>query len=510
VKKEIRNRRLTDEEFFRQRKEVMAMWPNGKEIDLNEAIEYHKSLSPSKNHALKLQKAKQNGVVSFCSMMGTAPLERDIECSRYLQDEGQSDFLSTIVDSMTRNLFFEVAERELKEIEKTGRPLLNGLPVVHYGVSGARKKITAVDLPVMLWGPASDVRLVDEIGLAGGHTGASHGGAMCAFYHYTKDQPLDICIQNFQYVYRLFGYYEERGVPVQHVAQGGLACITPPSLLFAPQIIDHLLAAEQGVQNIQFCYWGAQGSLAQAVGSIFALRKLGVEYLNRFGYNDVLTSMKAGYGTNIPFPSDYAQAFAVVCMAPIVALLSGSEVCYITTVDEAHKIPSMENNAASLKSARMMLNLLKDQESDFADSKAVKIEADMVEKETRAILDRVLDLGEGDVALGAVRAVEAGVLDQPFAASQRTARRVMGVRDAEGSIRYLSYGNLPFTNEIKDFHAEKIAEREKAQARKVDYDTVVSDIVAISRGSLLLDRDWQEKELSAVGLNGFEPGKGLF
>jgi methylaspartate mutase epsilon subunit len=496
---EVRNRRLSEEEFFQQRKEVLAMWPTGKEVDLDEAIDFHKNLPPTKNHALKLQKAKENGVISFCSMMGTAPLERDIEFSRFLQDEGHSDFLSTIVDSMTRNRLFEAAERELKEIERTGRQLLNGLPVVYYGVTGVRKKIEAVDSPVMVWGPSPDIRLVDEIGLAGGHTGVTHGGAMVAFFHYTKDQPLEICIRNFQYIYRLMGYYEERGIPMQHVAQGGLSCITPPSLLFAPEIIDHLLAAEQGVKNIQFCYWGAQGSLAQAVGSVIALRKLGQEYLNRFGHSNVVTTMKSGYATNIPFPSDYAQAFAVVCMAPIVTLLTGAEVCYITTIDEAHKIPSKENNAASLKSARMMLNLLKDQKSDFANSKAVRIEAEMVEQETRAILDRVIDLGDGDVAVGAVRAVEAGVLDQPFAASQRTARRVMGVRDAEGAVRYLNHGNLPFTNEILEFHREKIAEREKVQGRKVDYDTVVSDIVAISRGSLLLSPGWQEKELSAAG-----------
>ena len=58
-----------------------------------------------------------------------------------------------------------------------------------------------------------------------------------------------------------------------------------------------------------------------------------------------------------------------------------------------------------------MLNLLKEQKSDFVNSETVRIEAEMVEKETRSILDRVIDLGEGDVALGAVRAVEAGVLD---------------------------------------------------------------------------------------------------
>jgi len=43
----------------------------------------------------------------------------------------------------------------------------------------------------------------------------------------------------------------------------------------------------------------------------------------------------------------------------------------------------------------------------------------------------------------------------------------MGVRDAEGAVRYLSHGNLPFTKEILEFHKEKIAEREKAQGKKV-------------------------------------------
>jgi len=148
---------------------------------------------------------------------------------------------------------------------------------------------------------------------------------------------------------------------------------------------------------------GAQGSLAQAVGSIIALRKLGEEYLKRFWLRGCRNHHEGRLCNQHPVPSDYAEAFAVVCMAPIVTFLSGAEVCYITTIDEAHKIPSKENNAASLRAARMMLNLLKDQESDFANSKAVRIEAEMVERETRAILERVIDLGDGDVAVGAVR-----------------------------------------------------------------------------------------------------------
>ena len=492
----VKNRRLSDEEFFRQRKEVLAMWPTGKDVNLDEALDFHHRLPGHKNYAVKLQKAKQSRTTCFTSMMGTAPLERDIECCRYLQDEGQSDFLSTVVDSMTRNCLFEKAEGELKEIERTGRPLLNGMPIVHYGVRGTRKKIEALDNPVMIWGPSPDMRLVDEIALAGGHTGISHGGAMCVFFHYTKQLPLEACIRNFQYIYRLQGYYTERRIPIQHKAEGTLSCITPPSLILAPQIIDTLFAAEQGIKHIQFSFWGGQGSLAQAVAGAVTLRRLGEEYLHRFGYKDVVTSMMAGYATNIAFPSDYASAYAVVSMAPVVTLLSGSEVCYITTIDEAHKIPSKENNAASLRCARMMLNLLKDQKIDFVNTKGVQIEIEMLERETRAILEKVLEFGNGDVAAGAVRAIEAGVLDEPFASSQYVARKAIGVRDAGGAIRYLDHGNLPFSGEILEFHREKIAEREKKQGRKVDYDTVVSDIVAISKGALLLAPGWQERELS--------------
>lgn len=500
---EVRNKRWSDEEFLQERKEVLAQWPTGKEVNLDEAIEFQKNLPPSKNYAIKTREMKEKRRICICSMSGTSPLERDIEFSKYLQDQGGSDLLSTVIDSITRNHRFEAAEQMVQESERIGRSLLNGLPLAHYGVAGSKKKIESVELPVMIWGPAPDMRLVDEIGLAGGHTGITHGGPLCVFFHYTKDTPLEIPIRNFQYIYRLIGYYEERGIPILHVSSGALSCITPPSSLLAPQIIEHLLAAEQGAKNIQYTCWGGQGSLAQAVAAVMTLKKLGDDYLNRFGYNDLVTTIVASYAGNIAFPLDYAQVFPLISMGPIVTLLSGADVCHVVTIDEAHRIPSKENNAASLRAARMMLNLLKNQKLDVGISKEVKIECEMLESETKAILEKVIDLGDGDVAVGSIRAVEAGILDQPFPTSQRVARKIMGVRDAQGAVRYLSHGNLPFSKEILEFHKEKIAEREKMQGKKVSYDTVVSDIVAISRGSLLLDPDWQEKELRTFASSGF-------
>ncbi len=45
---DIRNKRWSDEEFLERRKGVLSRWPTGKDIDLDEAIEYHKRLPESK------------------------------------------------------------------------------------------------------------------------------------------------------------------------------------------------------------------------------------------------------------------------------------------------------------------------------------------------------------------------------------------------------------------------------------------------------------------------------
>lgn len=186
---EVRNKRLDDQEFLKERKKVLAMWPTGKEVDLEEAVGYLKAMAPGKNYAAKLTQAKEDGKTLVCSMMGTAPLDRQIEFSQYLQNEGQTDFLPTVVDSLTRNSFFEKAEQELKESEKRGKSLLNGFPIVHYGVAGSRKITESVCLPLGIWGPTTDPRLIDEIGLAGGHTAVFQGGQLAPSTIIRKTSP---------------------------------------------------------------------------------------------------------------------------------------------------------------------------------------------------------------------------------------------------------------------------------------------------------------------------------
>jgi methylaspartate mutase epsilon subunit len=278
------------------------------------------------------------------------------------------------------------------------------------------------------------------------------------------------------------GRYEEEKVPIVGEMSGGAQVITPNSLTHALMIIEAIIAAEQGVKNISPVIHG-QGNLIQDVAACIALRELCREYLNRFGYNDVELSVVFTTWSG-KFPADTAEAFAVICLSVIPPLLGGAQVAHVKTINEAHTIPRKEDNAASLRADKKVIEMLRGQRFEL-ESKRVEEEIKTQKLETKAILDRVIDLGEGDVAVGAIKAFKLGVLDQVFPTNRYVAGKVSGIRDSEGAVRYFDHGNLPFTNEILEFHREKIADREKLQGRKVDYDLMIDDIFSISKGSLV-------------------------
>ena len=118
-------------------------------------------------------------------------------------------------------------------------------------------------------------------------------------------------------------------------------------------------------------------------------------------------------------------------------------------------------------------------------SRSLAPEMEIIKAETRCILDKCFELGEGDIAVGAVRAFQAGVIDVPFAPSRFNAGKIMPARDNDGAVRMLNIAGLPFTDDLKAFHQEKIAQRAKAEKRAVSFQMVIDDIYAISKGRLV-------------------------
>jgi methylaspartate mutase epsilon subunit len=477
----IRNKKFSEDEFFKERQEVLAQWPTGKDVDLEEAIAFHKSLPSHKVWVNKMKYAKEHGEIYAITGMGKATVEEQIELLTHVEKEGKADILGTSVDSFSRQKNYEEAERGVAESLKRGRSVLNGFPIVTHGVPGFRKIIAAVNSPISMRYGAADPRLIDEIGFAGGHTAGATDTLMDFWHHHSKI-PLETALSTHRYTQRLIGYYEEHGVPICASCQGLYGAGIPPSLQMAAIIVQVLMMAEQGVKNIRL-HFAAHGNLAQDMATAHVLQQLSQEYLKRYGYKGIEGFLSVSFSL-VQYPLEPGMALAVVFMNTLMAKLCGAQANDIRTVAEAKGIPTKEDTAYTFRIAKVMENFLQTQKIQV-DKKELKIETQMVEREVRCILDKVLEFGDGDVVVGTIKAVKTGVLDNPFATNLASPCKVMGIKDSEGAIRYLNHGNLPFTNDILEFQRNKIMEREKKKGKKLDHEILVSDLLAVSKGVLV-------------------------
>ncbi len=477
---DIQNKRISDAEFARERQEVLTQWPTGKDVDLEEAVAYHKAMPESRNFSKKLLDAKRAGRTLVQPRAGVPVIEEHIKLMQYLEKEGEADLLPSTIDSYTRQNRYEEAENGIAESLRLERAMLNGFPAVNHGVANCRKVIESVNVPMQVRHGTPDARLLTEITYAGGFT-SYEGGGISYNLPYCKNIPMERTIKDWQYVDRLTGLYEEMGVSINREPYGPLTgTLVPPCISHAAAIIEALLAAEQGVKNITVGY-GQCGNLVQDIAAIRTLQELTDEYLAKYGYSDVqvTTVLHQWMGG---FPADEAKAFGVISTGSLIAALSKATKVIVKTPHEAVGIPTMEANAQGLRCTKQVVNMLADQ--NFADVH-LEEEKEIIRQETRAIVDKCFELGNGDIAVGVCRGVEAGVLDVPFAPCRANAGLMLPCRDNDGAVRILNTGNLPFNQDLKDFHKAKIEERAKAENRQASFQMVIDDVYSIGKGRLV-------------------------
>ena len=479
----LRNKRLDEKEFLKMRGPVLALWPTGREVDLDEAVEYQKKLPDSKNwHKIAVQ-LHEEGRTAIFPRAGTGLLEDQISLSRKLVESGVP-FIPVTSDSYTRQLDFEKVDSLLAEMRKTGRKLLNGYPLVNYGVKQTRKIIESVDRGA--FNPRLSLKsypLATEIAFASGMTAVA-ASSFISWAAYEKDATLEQSLATNQYVHRLIGYYADRGIIISTDNHGWiLTGLQPMTLNLATTIIDALMVAEQGGKSITSVVH-LMGNMAQDLAWIRVTPRLMREYLDKFGYKDVaIAGVFAQHTPLFPMPQGMGAAFAFPNYTAMVAALGKAEAVSVRTVDEALGIPSEESHAMSYESTNWLLNVIRAQNIDFQ-MKEIEEEAAIAEMEIRAIVDKVLEVGDGDLMIGCLKSVDAGIMDSCFSPNKQVKDKVLGVKDRRGAIRYLEFGNLPLPEEVKKFHRDKVAEREKAEGRKMDYDVVIQDFWAFSKGQL--------------------------
>ena len=476
---DIRNRRLTEDEFLQERKEVLSLWPTGKEIeDLDEAIEFQKDLPKEQNAAIVLSQAKKEGRTLVQPRGGVNLIHEHIEILRAVEKEGGADLLPSTIDSYTRNArYFEAQKAIEANMEQEGPSVLNGLPAVNLGVRQCRKIREAVSVPLVARTCAPYPRLLAEILMASGFTSMEGGGITCLI-PYTKTDSLEKSIRRWQYVTRMMGYYHDRGgVSIHRESYGPMTgVLVPPCITIAVSVLECIIDCEQGVHNYSLGY-GMSGNIAQDVVAIKALEDICKEYLERSGYQDInLTTYFHQYMG--AFPQDEVKASSLISLGAMIGALSDATLIITKSTHEAYGIPSAKNNAEGVRNTKHIINILKGQKYPW--SEEMILEEEMIKAVSRAILDKTLELGDGDAAVGTVRAFEAGVIDVPFSPSNYNKNLLISCKDAGGAIRITDPGNVPVPKEILECESEKIRDRKETQGIQSGYRMLLEDILTLT------------------------------
>jgi methylaspartate mutase epsilon subunit len=463
--------------------EVISMWPTGKEIDLEEAVEYNKSLPEDKNMAKKLAKLKAEGKTSLYPRSGTPIVEEEIKLLKGLNEAGVCMFPFT-TDSYSRNVKFDLAQKGLEESIRTGKAKLNGYPIVNHGVKTTRKVVESCYGAFDARSSREGQAIIAEFAFASGIS-AMPQSMFGWIAGYDKLATPEECIQTAQYSARLSGYYAERGHIINHACHGWLNNgVVPTYVGIACMILEALVSAGQGIKSVSPMV-NFNGNMAQDLGEFRAAEKVFRKYLDKYGHSDVqIPGLIANQSFLYSFPQDIGRAYGYINYTAMIGALAGVPACSVKTIDEALGVPSIEAHQQTYRSANWIYNVVRQQKFEI-ESKEIDIEEKMCTLAVSAIVEKVMEMGDGDVCVGIVKALEAGVLDGPFSINVHVKDNCLGVRDLKGAVRHLEYGNLPIPEEVRKFERERIAEREAYEGRKMDYKVSLADFWTLSKGVLI-------------------------
>ena len=104
----------------------------------------------------------------------------------------------------------------------------------------------------------------------------------------------------------------------------------------------------------------------------------------------------------------------------------------------------------------------------------------MIEREVRPVMDKVLEMGDGDVAAGAVTAFEAGVMDIPWSPNRGCKSLVTPARDDKGCLRILDRGDMPIPDDVMAYHEERLRAQATKTGKRYGPDLAIDSVYELS------------------------------
>lgn len=465
--------------FLAQRREVLALWPSGAELAregaLEQAVAYHRAQPWWKYASLRNEHALEEERIQIVPQVGHALVEQTVahmKCSEDLRP----DRWYVLTDTYTRKSQYAKAQDAVERSLEDGFSYLNGFPLAAHGVSGARAVNECTRAAVGTDNNDEDARLPAEIAFAGGWTWGTIKSIEELIQH-SRDYPVDRNIHNQQYIDRLAAYYTDQGIPILRRASANLPGWDSLGFKVTVSALEALLSAEQGVKHIDLSL-GIGMNLVQDAAAIQALRRVTRDYLDRLGHRDVKIYSWTYFFLG-DWPLQRGQMVGQLAWNAMVSALGGCCGMYIKSPDEATTTPTGEGFREAMEICGQVVRLVAGQR--LPESEELKLEREMIEREVRALIDKILELGDGDVAVGSCRAFEAGVIDTMFSPYRYLKGRVKVVRDRNGALRYLDHGLMPLPPEVIEHHRACIARREEKEGTHADLRWIVREATWASR-----------------------------
>ena len=112
---DVSDQRWEEDYFLAQRAGVLKEWPTGNEVDLEEALQYHKALPDHRVQAKQLARAKAEGGIMILPQLGQALMPTMLEFIRFVEGQcGMSDWNDSwflILDAYSRKKRFDAVDK---------------------------------------------------------------------------------------------------------------------------------------------------------------------------------------------------------------------------------------------------------------------------------------------------------------------------------------------------------------------------------------------------------------
>lgn len=417
---------------------------------------------------------KNRGALPYLQPRGGFTLwEQQRNLSLDLASAG-ADFIPLTIDSHTRQNDYDRAKLLLDKSEETGQNLLNGFPLLAHGVIATRQIFEGIDLPVSLRHGTPDARLLVEAALDAGIS-EIEGGGLCYCIPYSRSYPIDRALLNWQYIDRLCAVLSTPGREIHRESFGALtATMVPPFMVVVIQVLELLMAAEQGVQSFAISF-SQTGSFSQDIATSRALKSVAKNMLDLNGHHSTTIRLVFHQWMGA-FPSDRIQAEALISQGAIIAALCDVDKVVVKTRTEALGIPDSKSNADAVSMSRYAMSLCC---GDYVTSDEILEEQNFIESAASYILELIISQSSAPLWEKISHSVRLGIIDVPFSPHQENVNQLWTMRDSSRNIRVADAGLIPLP--------DKFLKREIIKLGKISndhsFDRMLSDILIMTKGS---------------------------